>query len=218
VALVVVALVRLLQLRVLMEPRTPAVAVVVVVMLQVRWALEPLVVQVLSSSDCQNKQFSRQVPATPTAPQLLDFTMSTLSPLVTIPSRLVSRMAHYAYIDENNIVTQVIVGPDEGTEPEGIESWEDYFSAKGKGQALRTSYNTLGGEHLAEGTPFRMNYAGIGFTYDADRDAFIPPKPFPSWVLDDDTCLWEAPVPYPTDGEAYIWDEDAGDWVAVPNE
>jgi hypothetical protein len=125
-------------------------------------------------------------------------------------------MAHYAYIDENGIVTQVIVGPDEGTEPDGVESWEAYFSAKGKGQAVRTSYNTVGGSHSGGGTPLRYNYAGIGFTYDEGRDAFIPPKPFESWVLDEDTCLWVAPVPYPEDGKVYAWDEDAGDWVAVP--
>ena len=120
-------------------------------------------------------------------------------------------MAHYAYIDENNLVTAVIVGPDEGSEPEGVESWEEYFSAKGKGQALRTSYNTLGGVHSDGGKALRFNYAGIGFTYDADRDAFIPPQPYESWVLDEDTCLWVAPIPMP-DGD-YVWDEDAGDWV-----
>lgn len=133
-------------------------------------------------------------------------------------------MAHYAYLDENNIVTAVIVGPDEGTEPEGIESWEAHFSAKGKGQAVRTSYNTMGGVHAEGGAPFRMNYAGIGFTYDEERDAFIPPKPFESWVLNEDTCLWDAPVPMPVETDAdgnpvpYVWDEDAGDWVVVPSE
>ena len=127
-------------------------------------------------------------------------------------------MAHYAYIDENNIVTAVIVGPDEGTEPEGVESWEAYFSAKGKGQALRTSYNTLAGVHSEGGEPFRKNYAGIGFTYDEERDAFIPPKPFESWVLDEDTCLWVAPIPYPEDGGDYAWDEELQEWTAVENE
>ena len=122
-------------------------------------------------------------------------------------------MAHYAYIDENNIVTSVIVGPDEGTEPEGVESWEAYFSAKGKGLALRTSYNTYAGEHKNAGVPLRFNYAGIGFTYDEERDAFIPPKPFDSWVLDKATCLWVAPIPMPENGGVYSWDEQAGDWV-----
>jgi hypothetical protein len=140
-------------------------------------------------------------------------------------------MAHYAYIDpDTKIVTSVIVGPDEGSEPEGVESWEAYFSAKGKGQALQTSYNTRGGVHYdpETGEPsedqtraLRFNYAGIGFTFDAEKGtdgAFIPPKPFESWVLDEDTCLWEAPEPYPEDGDSYVWDEDVTDWVAVPDE
>jgi hypothetical protein len=122
-------------------------------------------------------------------------------------------MAHYAYIDDDNVVTSVIVGPDEGTEPEGVTSWEDYFSAKGKGRALRTSYNTAGGQHLLGGEPFRMNYAGKGFWYDEERDAFIPPKPFESWVLDETTCLWNAPVDMPDDGQNYVWDESVGEWV-----
>ena len=121
-------------------------------------------------------------------------------------------MAH-AYIDDDNIVTSVIVGPDEGTEPDEITSWEEYFSAKGKGRALRTSYNTRGGQHAFDGEPFRMNYAGIGYTYDEERDAFIPPKPFESWVLDETTCLWTAPVDMPDDGQDYVWDESVGEWV-----
>ena len=134
-------------------------------------------------------------------------------------------MAHYAYIDDNNLVTSVIVGPDEGSEPEGVESWEQYFSAKGKGQALRTSYNTRGGVHYnpetgepSEGQTqaLRFNYAGIGFTYDEERDAFIPPQPYASWVLDDYTCLWVPPLPYPEDGGQYIWDEESVSWVVVP--
>lgn len=79
---------------------------------------------------------------------------------------------------------------------------------------VQTSYNTLGGQH-PEGRPLRKNFAGIGYTYDAERDAFIPPQPFPSWLLNEDTCLWEAPVPYPDDGKYYLWDEDAGAWVLV---
>lgn len=106
-------------------------------------------------------------------------------------------MAHYAYINDNTVV-DVIVGPDEDVEVPGFSSWEEYFTAKGKGQCLRTSYNTLGGVHYTDGQPsadqskaLRMNYAGIGFTYDEDRDAFIPPKPEEGeWVLDEDTCLW----------------------------
>lgn len=124
-------------------------------------------------------------------------------------------MAHYAYIDENNIVTYVIVGPDEGTEPEGIDSWEAYFSAKGKGRSVRTSYNTQGGVHSNGGAPLRKNYAGIGFTYDEERDAFIPPQPFASWSLDEETCLWVSPIPYPEDGNAYEWDEESGNWIQI---
>lgn len=122
-------------------------------------------------------------------------------------------MAHYAYINDDQTVTSVIVGPDEGTEPDGIISWEDYFSAKGKGRALRTSYNTAGGQHLLGGEPFRCNYAGIGYTYHEGRDAFIPPKAFESWVLDETTCLWKAPVDMPDDGQDYVWDESVGEWV-----
>jgi hypothetical protein len=139
--------------------------------------------------------------------------------------RLVDEMAHYAYIDETNTVTSVIVGPDEGTEPDGVESWEGYFSAKGKGRALQTSYNTSAGVHYTDGEPsedqtkaLRFNYAGIGYVYDEDRDAFIPPKPFESWELDEATCLWQAPIPYPEDGGEYVWDESEGDWVEVVNE
>ena len=127
-------------------------------------------------------------------------------------------MAHYAYLDENNLVTAVIVGPEEGTEPEGVTSWEDYFTAKGKGRAVRTSYNSLGGVHSQGGTPFRYNYAGIGFTYDPERDAFVPPKPFESWVLNEETCLWEAPLPYPDDGGSYSWNEDLFAWEFVASE
>ena len=120
-------------------------------------------------------------------------------------------MAHYAYIDDNNVVTGVIVGPDESADTD----WEAYFSAKGKGRSVRTSYNTYGGRHSKGGTPFRKNYAGIGFTYDEERDAFIPPKPFDSWVLDEDTCLWVAPVPYPEGGGEYAWNEDSHSWELI---
>lgn len=117
-------------------------------------------------------------------------------------------MAHYAFLDQNNIVTEVIVGKDEGED--GID-WEAYYS-EFRGQVCkRTSYNTHGGQHLS-GTPFRKNYAGIGFTYDADRDAFIPPKPYASWLLNEETCLWQAPVPRPDDAQFYVWDEAALAW------
>lgn len=81
---------------------------------------------------------------------------------------------------------------------------------------VQTSYNTHGGQH-PEGRPLRKNYAGIGYTYDAVRDAFIPPSPFPSWLLNEDTCLWDAPTPYPDDGKPYYWDEDTLSWIEVPN-
>jgi hypothetical protein len=128
-------------------------------------------------------------------------------------------MAHYAQIDSHNFVTFVFVGRDDVVE--GIDDWETYYAPQGY-TVRQTSYNTRGGVHYTDGEPsedqtkaLRFNYAGIGFTYDEGRDAFIPPKPFESWVLDEDTCLWEAPVPYPGDGESYTWDEDAGDWVVV---
>jgi hypothetical protein len=122
-------------------------------------------------------------------------------------------MAHYAFLDANNIVTEVIVGNTEG----GLIDWESHYGAF-RGQACkRTSFNTRGGVH-PEGRPLRKNYAGIGFTYDAQRDAFITPKPFASWVLNEDTCLWDAPVAMPDDGKQYQWDEDAQDWAAVQPE
>lgn len=79
----------------------------------------------------------------------------------------------------------------------------------------KTSYNTSGGVHLLNGTPFRKNYAGIGYSYDEVRDVFIPPKPFASWTLNDSTCLWESPVPYPNDDKFYEWNEDTQNWVEV---
>jgi hypothetical protein len=118
-------------------------------------------------------------------------------------------MAHYAILDENNIVTSVIVGKDENEVSEGITDWESHYGAK------RTSYNTYGGVHKLGGIPFRKNYAGIGFTYDSARDAFIPPKPFSSWVLNEDSCLWEAPTSIPSDGKSYWWDEETLSWKEV---
>ena len=117
-------------------------------------------------------------------------------------------MAHYAFLDESNIVTEVIVGKNEGEE--GID-WEVHYGNFRGQTCKRTSYNTSGGVHSGGGTPFRKNYAGVGYTYDATRDAFIPPKPYPSWLLDETTCLWVPPVPMP-DG-LYRWDEAAGEWV-----
>jgi len=118
-------------------------------------------------------------------------------------------MEHYAFLDENNIVTEVIVGKNEGED--GID-WEQHYGEFRGQTCKRTSYNTIGGVHTGGGTPFRKNYAGIGYTYDAQRDAFIPPQPFASWTLNEQTCLWDAPVPMPTDGCMYYWNEINKSW------
>lgn len=111
-------------------------------------------------------------------------------------------MAHYAYLDDNNIVIDVITGVDENELIDGLspEIWYGNFEGK---KCKRTSYNGN----------IRKNYAGIGYTYDEQRDAFIPPKPFDSWVLDEDTCRWKAPKPYPEDGLSYEWNEELGEWI-----
>jgi hypothetical protein len=113
-------------------------------------------------------------------------------------------MAHFAKV-ENGIVTQVIV-IDQETLNTG--NWGDPSSW------VQTSYNTHGGQH-PEGRPLRKNYAGIGYTYDTGRDAFIPPKPFASWVLNETTCQWDAPVAMPTDNKMYTWNEATTSWVEV---
>lgn len=121
-------------------------------------------------------------------------------------------MAHYAVLDENNMVVSVFVGKDETdtTEPD----WELYYAQPGQ-TVKRTSYNTHAGQHVNGDTPFRKNYAGIGMFYDSVRDAFISPQPFPSWVLDEETCGWVAPIPMPTDeGYWYEWDEQGQTWTA----
>ena len=127
-------------------------------------------------------------------------------------------MSHFAKLDENNVVVFVTVGrqEDDGLEEELIARTGDVYK--------QTSYNTSGGVHYTDGEPsedqskaLRKNYAGIGYTYDEERDAFIPPKPFESWVLNEDTCLWDAPVPKPEDG-MYTWDEETGAWVEVVDE
>ena len=119
-------------------------------------------------------------------------------------------MAHYAFLDENNIVTEVITGKNEGEE--GI-NWEQHYGNFRKQTCKRTSYNTVGGVHNNGGTPFRKNYAGIGYTYDSNRDAFIPQKPFNSWLLNEDTCNWESPVAYPNDGQKHSWNEETQSWT-----
>ena len=123
-------------------------------------------------------------------------------------------MAHFARIDDSNIVRQVIVvsNDDSATEEDG----QAFLASIGlAGTWVQTSYNTNGAVHALGGIPFRYNYAGVGYTYDADREAFIPPKPYDSWVLVDETCLWEAPVAMPDDGNDYTWDEATTSWVAV---
>ena len=124
-------------------------------------------------------------------------------------------MAHYAFLNENNIVTEVIVGKDEGEE--GVD-WEAHYGAFRGQLCKRTSYNTNGGVHSGGGTPYRKNYAGIGYSYDSERDAFIPPRPFASWTLNETTCLWDSPVPYPDDGNRYTWDENTVSWLEVETE
>jgi hypothetical protein len=114
-------------------------------------------------------------------------------------------MGHFAKVSDGK-VTQVIVA-----EPEFFETFVDSSA----GEWIQTSYNTHGGVHLLGGTPLRKNYAGIGYTYDRTRDAFIPPQPFASWTLNEDTCLWDAPTPYPTDGKVYKWDEPTTSWVEI---
>lgn len=132
-------------------------------------------------------------------------------------------MAHYAFLDENNIVTEVIVGIDETELIEGQdpETWYSNF----RGQTCkRTSYNTVAGEHRFGGTPYRKNYAGIGYSFDETRDAFIPPKPYSSWILNETTCIWESPIPYPDTSaipteyqiyNVYAWNETIQNWELV---
>lgn len=126
-------------------------------------------------------------------------------------------MAHFAKV-QDGIVTQVIVA-----EPEFFDTFVD----SSPGEWIQTSYNTRGGVHYQpdSNTPsadqskaLRKNYAGVGYTYDRERDAFIPPKPYSRWVLDEQTCLWVAPTQYPDDGKLYRWDDTAGNWVEVPVE
>jgi len=118
-------------------------------------------------------------------------------------------MAHYAFLDEQYVVTEVIVGRDESN-----FDWEQHYGNLRGQLCKRTSYNTLGNVHKEGGTPFRKNYAGIGYTYDPVRDAFIPPRPFASWVLNETTCLWEPPIPMPNDATTvpYSWNEPLQQW------
>jgi hypothetical protein len=113
-------------------------------------------------------------------------------------------MTHFAKV-QNELVTQVIVA-----EPEFFDTFVD----SSPGEWIQTSYNTHGGQH-PEGRPLRKNFAGIGYTYDKTLDAFIPPKPFASWILDEETCLWNAPIAYPEDDKSYSWNEETLSWDEV---
>ena len=128
-------------------------------------------------------------------------------------------MAHWAELDSNNVVTRVLVG--DNNDPAGDEGYQWLIDNLG-GTWVKTSYNAVGGKwrnpetnEITQNPGFRKNYAGIGFTYNETLDAFIPPKPFNSWLLNEDTCLWDAPVAYPTDGKLYAWNEEALNWVEV---
>ena len=123
-------------------------------------------------------------------------------------------MAHFAEVDENNIVLRVLV-VDDLNESDGQNFLANTLGLGGTW--LKTSYNTSAGVHTLGGTPFRKNYAGMGYTYDAERDAFIAPKPYPSWVLNEESCVYEAPVAYPTDGEMYTWNEETTSWDLITN-
>ena len=129
-------------------------------------------------------------------------------------------MAHFAKINQNNIVVTVNVVHNnellvDGVENEqkGIDFLNTLFNTNDNWK--QTSYNTFGGIHRLGGTPFRKNHAGVGFTYDEGRDAFIAPQSYPSWTLNEDTCCWEAPVAYPDDGKKYNWNEEITNWEEI---
>lgn len=113
-------------------------------------------------------------------------------------------MGHYAFLDENNIVTEVITGRNEDEVVNGISDWETYYGNLRGQTCIRTSYHGN----------IRKNFAGIGFTYDPERDAFIPRQPYPSWTLDEETCQWVPPIPYPEQG-SYYWDEASVNWIEI---
>jgi hypothetical protein len=115
-------------------------------------------------------------------------------------------MGHYAFLDKNNIVTEVITGRNEDEVVNNISDWEEFYGNLRNQKCLRTSYHGN----------IRKNYAGIGYTYNEDLDAFISPKPFQSWVLNSDTCQWEAPILKPDDNKYYSWDEKLVNWVEIP--
>lgn len=113
-------------------------------------------------------------------------------------------MTHFAQINENNIVTRVLVIDQETINTGAFGDPATW---------IQTSYNTRGGVHILGGTPLRKNYAGVGYIYDPTRDAFMTPKPFDSWVLDEDACIWQAPISMPDDGKRYFWNEADQIWI-----
>ena len=114
----------------------------------------------------------------------------------------------------NKVLTVVVVSNDIATtEQAGIDFLNNLYGTNEIWK--QTSYNTIGGKHRLGGTPYRKNFASVGFTYDSSRDAFIEPKPYNSWTLNETTCLWESPVAYPSDGKSYDWDEDNRQWVEI---
>ena len=117
-------------------------------------------------------------------------------------------MAHYAELDENNVVIRVIPGVNEND----LDGEALYFKETGK-VWKRTSYNTVNNKHKLGGVPFRGNYAGIGYTYDSVKDKFIPPKPKDYYVFNEEICDWDVPTPYPNDGKYYTWNETQMIWV-----
>ncbi len=121
-------------------------------------------------------------------------------------------MAHFAKLGTENIIERVEVVSNDiaTTEQAGIEFLQNLY--KDTSVWKQTSYNTIGGEHKLGGTPLRKNYAGIGYTYNQTKDAFIPPKPYASWILNETSCLWEAPIPYPDDDNRYNWNEETTSW------
>jgi hypothetical protein len=126
-------------------------------------------------------------------------------------------MAHFSKLGTGNIVEKVeVVSNDVATtEQAGIDFLNNLYKTTDLWK--QTSYNTKGGIHKLGGTPFRKNYGAIGFKYDQTKDAFIPPKPYPSWILNETTCLWESPISKPTDGQEYIWNETNQTWDVVDN-
>tara|TARA_R100000005_G_C4949199_1_gene170450 strand:- start:119 stop:499 length:381 start_codon:yes stop_codon:yes gene_type:complete len=126
-------------------------------------------------------------------------------------------MAHFAKLNSENIVEQILVVSNEvaTNEQAGVDFLNNLLKTNDTWK--QTSYNTVGGVHKLGGTPFRKNYAGVGYKYDESRDAFIAPKPYNSWTLNETSCLWEAPTPYPDDGNLYIWDEENLMWNLINN-